>query len=57
MAIIYTYVVRKQDGSCGKVFHNKEKAEAYGISLKSSEDEKIPITRSARGMASYTYYV
>lgn len=57
MAIPFTYEVVRMDSTGYKIFHNQKKAEAYAKTLKRSEDEKIQITRTAKGFAPYVYYV
>lgn len=57
MAISFIYDVVRTDGSGYKTFRNQKKAEAYAISLKRTDDEKVQITRSAKGFAPYVYYV
>ena len=57
MAIAFVYDVVRMDGTDYKMFRNQKKAEAYARSLKRTPEEKIQITRSARGFTPYTYYV
>lgn len=57
MAIAFVYDVVRTDGTGYKMFRNQKKAEAYAVSLKRTPEEKVQITRSAKGFAPYTYYV
>lgn len=57
MAISFIYDVVRTDGSGYKMFRNQSKAEAYALSLKRTPEEKVQITRSAKGFAPYVYYV
>lgn len=57
MAISYTYIVQRMDGTECKTFKNQEKAEAYARRIKRSEAEKIQITKTAPGYGPYIYYV
>lgn len=57
MAILFTYEVVRLDGTGYKVFHNQAKAESYALSLKTSDEEKIQITRTSKGYSPYVYYV
>lgn len=57
MAIAFVYDVVRMDGTGYKMFRNQKKADAYAISIKRSADDKIQITRSAKGFAPYVYYV
>ena len=57
MALKATYTVCRMDGSGYKVFHNQNKAEEYGRSLKHSEAEQIMIKRVISGGALYVYYI
>lgn len=57
MAISFIYDVVRTDGSGYKTFRNQKKAEDYARSLKRTDDEKVQITRSAKGFAPYVYYV
>ena len=57
MAIAFIYDVVRTDGTGYKMFRNQKKAEQYAVSLKRTPEEKIQITRSAKGFAAYTYYV
>lgn len=57
MAISFIYDVVRTDGSGYKMFRNQAKAEAYALSLKRTPEEKVQITRSAKGFAPYVYYV
>lgn len=57
MAIAFIYDVVRTDGSGYKSFRNQKKAEDYARSLKRTEEEKVQITRSAKGFAPYVYYV
>ena len=57
MAISFIYDVVRMDGTAYKMFRNQKKAEQYALSIKRSEDDKIQITRSAKGFAPYVYYL
>ena len=57
MAVSFTYDVTREDGTGYKSFRNQKKAEDYAVTLKRVPDEKIKITRSARGYPSVEYYV
>ena len=57
MAISFIYDVVRMDGTGYAMFRNQKKAEAYARSIKRSEDDKIQITRSAKGFAPYVYYI
>lgn len=57
MGMKFTYEVVRMDGSGYKIFHNQSKAEEYARTLKRTDEEKIQITRTAKGMAPYVYYV
>ena len=57
MAISFIYDVVRTDGSGYKMFRNQRKAEDYARSLKRTDDEKVQITRTAKGFAPYVYYV
>lgn len=57
MAIAFVYDVVRMDGTGYKMFRNQKKAEAYAISLKRSEEDRIQITRSAKGFTPYVYYL
>lgn len=57
MAIAFVYDVVRMDGTAYKMFRNQKKAEQYALSIKRSEDDKIQITRSAKGFAPYVYYL
>lgn len=57
MAISFIYDVVRTDGTGYKMFRNQTKAEAYALSLKRTPEEKIQITRSAKGFAPYVYYL
>lgn len=57
MAIAFVYDVVRMDGTAYKMFRNQKKAEQYAYSIKRSEDDKIQITRSAKGFAPYIYYL
>lgn len=57
MAIAFVYDVVRMDGTGYKMFRNQKKAEAYAVSIKRSEEDRIQITRSAKGFAPYVYYV
>ena len=57
MAISFIYDVVRMDGTGYKMFRNQKKAEVYAKSIKRSEDDKIQITRSAKGFAPYIYYI
>lgn len=57
MAIAFVYDVVRMDGTGYKMFRNQKKAEQYAYSIKRSPDDKVQITRSARGFSPYTYYV
>ena len=57
MAISFIYDVVRMDGTTYKMFRNQKKAEDYARSIKRGEDDKIQITRTAKGFAPYTYYI
>ena len=57
MAIAFVYDVVRIDGTAYKMFRNQKKAEEYARSIKRSEDDRIQITRSAKGFAPYVYYL
>lgn len=57
MAISFIYDVVRMDGTAYKVFRNQKKAEDYALSIKRGEDDKIQITRSAKGFVPYVYYL
>lgn len=57
MAISFIYDVVRMDGTEYKMFRNQKKAEAYAQSIKRGPEDKIQITRSAKGFAPYVYYV
>ena len=57
MAISFIYDVVRTDGTGYKTFRNQKKAEAYATSLKRTPEEKVQITRSAKGFAPYVYYI
>lgn len=57
MAISFIYEVVRMDGTAYKVFRNQKKAEDYALSIKRGEDDKIQITRSAKGFVPYVYYL
>lgn len=57
MAISFIYDVIRMDGTAYKMFRNQKKAEDYARSIKRGEDDKIQITRTAKGFAPYTYYI
>lgn len=57
MAIAFVYDVVRIDGTAYKMFRNQKKAEQYAYSIKRSDDDKIQITRSAKGFAPYVYYL
>jgi len=57
MAIAFIYDVVRVDGTAYKMFRNQKKAEAYALSIKRSPDDKVQITRSAKGFTPYTYYL
>lgn len=57
MAIAFIYDVVRTDGTGYKMFRNQKKAEDYARSLKRNPDEKVQITRTAKGFAPYVYYV
>lgn len=57
MAIAFVYDVVRMDGTAYKMFRNQKKAEQYALSIKRSDDDKIQITRSAKGFAPYVYYL
>lgn len=57
MAISFTYEVVRMDGTAYKMFRNQKKAEQYALSIKRSENDKIQITRSAKGFIPYVYYL
>ena len=57
MAIAFIYDVVRRDGTGYKMFRNQKKAEDYARSIKRSEDDKVQITRTAKGFAPYVYYI
>ena len=57
MAISFIYDVVRMDGTEYKMFRNQKKAEAYAQSIKRGPEDKIQITRSAKGFAPYVYYI
>lgn len=57
MAVSFTYDVTREDGTGYQSFRNQKKAEAYAVTLKRTPDEKIKITRSAKGYPGFVYYV
>lgn len=57
MAIVFTYDVVRMDGTEHKMFRNQKKAEAYATSIKRNPEDKIQITRSAKGFSPYVYYI
>ena len=57
MAISFIYDVVRTDGTGYKMFRNQTKAETYAASLKRTPEEKVQITRTAKGFAPYVYYV
>ena len=57
MAISFIYEVVRMDGTAYKMFRNQKKAEQYALSIKRPEDDKIQITRSAKGFTPYVYYL
>lgn len=57
MAILFIYEVVRMDGTAYKMFRNQKKAEQYALSIKRSENDKIQITRSAKGFIPYVYYL
>ena len=57
MAISFTYAVVRMDGTAYKTFRNQEKAEQYAFSIKRNGDDKIQITRTAKGFVPYVYYL
>lgn len=57
MAISFIYEVVRMDGTAYKMFRNQKKAEQYALSIKRSENDKIQITRSAKGFIPYVYYL
>lgn len=57
MAISFIYDVIRIDGTAYKMFRNQKKAEEYALRIKRSNDDKIQITRSAKGFAPYVYYM
>ena len=57
MAISFIYEVVRMDGTAYRVFRNQKKAEDYALSIKRGEDDKIQITRSAKGFVPYVYYL
>ena len=57
MAISFIYDVVRMDGTAYKAFRNQKKAEDYALSIKRGEDDKIQITRSAKGFVPYVYYL
>lgn len=57
MAISFIYDVVRTDGTGYKMFRNQKKAEDYARSIKRTDDEKVQITRTAKGFAPYVYYV
>lgn len=57
MGLRFTYEVVRMDGSGYKLYHNQAKAEAYAHKLAAQYQEKIQITRTAKGFAPYVYYI
>ena len=57
MAISFIYDVVRTDGTGYKMFRNQKKAEDYARSIKRTDEEKVQITRTAKGFAPYVYYV
>lgn len=57
MAIAFIYDVVRVDGTAYKMFRNQKKAEQYAYSIKRSDDDRIQITRSAKGFTPYVYYL
>lgn len=57
MAVIFKYEVQRMDGSGYKAFKNQTKAESYGLTLKVNPNDKIQITRTAKGYAPFVYYI
>ena len=57
MAISFIYDVVRMDGTGYKMFRNQKRAESYALSIKRSDEDKVQITRSAKGFAPYVYYV
>lgn len=57
MAISFIYDVVRTDGTGYKMFRNQKRAEDYARSLKRTDEEKVQITRTAKGFAPYVYYV
>lgn len=57
MAVSFIYDVVRMDGTGYKMFRNQKKAEDYARSIKRDENDKIQITRSAKGFAPYVYYI
>ena len=57
MAIAFVYDVIRMDGTAYKMFRNQKKAEDYARSIKRDENDKVQITRSAKGFAPYVYYI
>lgn len=57
MAISFIYDVIRIDGTGYKTFRNQKKAEEYALHIKRSNDDKIQITRSAKGFVPYVYYM
>lgn len=57
MAISYTYIVQRMDGTECKTFKNQGKAETYARRIKRSDAEKVQITRTAKGYEPYVYYI
>lgn len=57
MAIAFIYDVIRVDGTAYKMFRNQKKAEQYALSIKRNAEDKIQITRSAKGFTPYVYYL
>ena len=57
MAISFIYDVVRMDGTAYRMFRNQKKAKQYALSIKRNENDKIQITRTAKGFAPYIYYI
>lgn len=57
MAISFIYDVVRMDGTAYRMFRNQKKAEQYALSIKRNENDKIQITRTAKGFVPYIYYL
>lgn len=57
MAISFIYDVVRMDGTDYKMFRNQKKAEDYARSIKRGVNDKIQITRTAKGFVPYVYYL